>query len=164
MRHVTLSRRKNIKPGHLTALTRRQWHKPWNLSAHSPRRSKPPTDLKGPQMPPQENLNAHPPPSSQGLILNSSIHAGIRAPVMRAKGDVRHDLDCGFSMVKARDIDRLGIAGVIASLKERVRDSLVYVSVDIDVLDPAFAPGEFLLTTPPPSTAFYTLQMTYFLC
>jgi len=60
---------------------------------------------------------------------------------MRAKGDVRNDLRCGFSMIKARDIDRLGIDGVIESLKERVQDSLVYISVDIDVLDPAFAPA-----------------------
>ncbi|KAI9734463.1 MAG: hypothetical protein M1818_006852 [Claussenomyces sp. TS43310] len=77
----------------------------------------------------------------EGLIRNSSIHAGIRAPVMRAKEDVRNDRRCGFSMIKARDLDRVGINGVIAALKERVKDSLVYISVDIDVLDPAFAPA-----------------------
>lgn len=47
-------------------------------------------------------------------------------------------------MVKARDIDRIGVSGVIERLKERVGGSRVYVSVDIDVLDPAFAPGELL--------------------
>lgn len=46
-------------------------------------------------------------------------------------------------MVKARDIDRIGVSGVIEKIKERVAGSRVYISVDIDVLDPAFAPGDF---------------------
>jgi arginase family enzyme len=32
---------------------------------------------------------------------------------------------------------------VIEAIKERVGDNRVYISVDIDVLDPAFAPGKF---------------------
>lgn len=79
----------------------------------------------------------------EGLIRNTSIHAGIRAPVVRKKGDVRNDIRCGFEMVKARDIDRIGVSGIIEKLKSRVGDSKVYISVDIDVLDPAFAPGRF---------------------
>lgn len=78
----------------------------------------------------------------EGLIRNTSIHAGIRAPVLRPKGDLRNDLRCGFETIKARDIDRISVSGVIEKLKGRVAGSKVYVSVDIDVLDPAFAPGE----------------------
>lgn len=59
---------------------------------------------------------------------------------------MRNDVRCGFDTIKARDIDRIGVHGVIARLKERVGDTKVYISVDIDVLDPAFAPGE--LTEP----------------
>jgi agmatinase len=77
----------------------------------------------------------------EGLIRNTSIHAGIRGPVSRPKGDVRNDIRCGFDMIKAREIDRLGTDGIIRRLKERVAGSKVYISVDIDVLDPAFAPG-----------------------
>jgi agmatinase len=77
----------------------------------------------------------------EGLIRNSSIHAGIRAPVVRPKGDVRNDIRCGFEIVRARDIDRLGISGVIDTLKKRVAGSKIYISVDIDVLDPAYAPA-----------------------
>ncbi|KAK3202702.1 hypothetical protein GRF29_154g479061 [Pseudopithomyces chartarum] len=77
----------------------------------------------------------------EGLIRNTSIHAGIRAPMVRPKGDMRNDIRCGFQMIKARDIDRIGINGVIDRLKERVAGSRVYISVDIDVLDPAYAPG-----------------------
>lgn len=78
----------------------------------------------------------------EGLILNSSIHAGIRAPVMRPKDkDIKHDRKCGFTIVTARDLDRLGVAGVVERIRDRVGDSKVYVSVDIDVLDPAYAPA-----------------------
>jgi len=56
---------------------------------------------------------------------------------------MRNDKRCGFEIVTARDIDRIGTEGVIKKLKERVKGSRVYISVDIDVLDPAFAPGEF---------------------
>ncbi len=41
----------------------------------------------------------------------------------------------------AREADDLGIRGVIERIRARVEDRPVYVSVDIDVLDPAFAPG-----------------------
>ena len=78
----------------------------------------------------------------EGLIQNTSIHAGIRAPLIRPKADLRNDLRCGFEIIRARDIDRVGVHGIIDQLKARVGDSMVYVSVDIDVLDPAYAPGK----------------------
>ncbi|CAN9241977.1 unnamed protein product [Alternaria alternata] len=77
----------------------------------------------------------------EGLIRNTSTHAGIRAPMGRPKGDLRNDIRCGFEIVKAREIDQFGVAGVIARLKSRVAGTKVYISVDIDVLDPAFAPA-----------------------
>ncbi|KAF7538930.1 hypothetical protein G7054_g2535 [Neopestalotiopsis clavispora] len=77
----------------------------------------------------------------EGLITNNSLHAGIRAPLARRKGDMRNDMRCGFQTITARDLDLWGAAGVISRIKERVGDAKVYVSVDIDVLDPAFAPA-----------------------
>lgn len=77
----------------------------------------------------------------EGLIRNTSIHAGIRAPVMRPRGDLRNDLRCGFDLVTARAIDKVGTGGVVSRIRERVGSSNVYVSVDIDVLDPAHAPA-----------------------
>jgi len=38
-------------------------------------------------------------------------------------------------------MDDLGARGVVERIRARVGDRPVYVSVDIDVLDPAFAPG-----------------------
>lgn len=77
----------------------------------------------------------------EGLLLNSSIHAGIRAPTANRKYDLKNDKACGFEIVRARDLDRLGTQGLIDKLKERLQGTKVYISVDIDVLDPAFAPA-----------------------
>ena len=41
----------------------------------------------------------------------------------------------------ATELEHLGSLGVIERIAARVGDRPVYVSVDIDVLDPAFAPG-----------------------
>lgn len=77
----------------------------------------------------------------EGLIHNSSIHVGIRAPVLRPQGDIRNDIRCGFEIVTARDLDRLGVDGIVQKIKSRVGDTRVYITVDIDVLDPAYAPA-----------------------
>ncbi|KAL1857464.1 hypothetical protein Daus18300_010328 [Diaporthe australafricana] len=77
----------------------------------------------------------------EGLIRNTSVHAGIRAPVIRPKGDLRNDARCGFDIITARAIDKVGADGVVAQIKDRVGGSNVYISVDIDVLDPAYAPA-----------------------
>jgi agmatinase len=67
--------------------------------------------------------------------------------MVRPKDDLRNDIRCGFEIVKARDIDRYGVSGVIERLKSRVAGTIVYISVDIDVLDPAFAPGKQMIRT-----------------
>ncbi|EMR65834.1 hypothetical protein MGN70_008461 [Eutypa lata] len=78
----------------------------------------------------------------EGLISNdSSIHAGIRAPLGTQRKDLDNDVHCGFDIITARDIDELGTKGVIKKLKDRVGDGKVYITVDIDVLDPAYAPA-----------------------
>lgn len=77
----------------------------------------------------------------EGLILNSSIHAGIRAPAVNKKYDWRNDKRCGFEIVTARDIDKIGVQGIVEKIKNRVGETNTYISVDIDVLDPAYAPA-----------------------
>lgn len=69
------------------------------------------------------------------------MHAGIRAPVSNQKYDLRNDKACGFNILRARDLDKIGTQGFIEKLKDRVAGSKVYISVDIDVLDPAYAPA-----------------------
>ncbi|KAI0860098.1 arginase [Xylaria cubensis] len=76
----------------------------------------------------------------EGLIRNTSIHAGIRGQLASAKGDIRNDERCGFAYLTARDLDRFGVSGIVSRIRDRVTGP-VYISVDIDVLDPAFAPA-----------------------
>jgi len=39
------------------------------------------------------------------------------------------------------DEERIGVSGVAAAIRDRVAGQPVYLSIDIDVLDPAHAPG-----------------------
>lgn len=79
--------------------------------------------------------------SEEGLIdRDGSMHVGIRGPLYSAR-DLDQDADLGFSIFSSIEFDDLGVHGAIEKIAERVGDRPVYVSVDIDVLDPAHAPG-----------------------
>lgn len=79
--------------------------------------------------------------SEEGLIdLTASCHVGIRGPLYSAE-DLRDDERLGFSVISAVEIEEEGVARAIERLLARVGDRPVYVSIDIDVLDPAHAPG-----------------------
>jgi agmatinase len=68
------------------------------------------------------------------------LHVGIRGPLYEAE-DLERDTRVGFRVVPAADVEHLGTPGIISAIAARVGNRPVYVSVDIDVLDPAFAPG-----------------------
>lgn len=79
--------------------------------------------------------------SEEGLIdQTGSMHVGIRGPLY-SRQDLTDDQVLGFQVVGAHDLDDLGWRGVVDRIKARVGDRPTYVSIDIDVLDPAFAPG-----------------------
>jgi agmatinase len=79
--------------------------------------------------------------SEEGLIVKgNSAHVGIRGSLYD-RADLLDDEQLGFTVVHCRDIDRIGITGVIDAVRSRVGAHPVYVSIDIDVLDPAFAPA-----------------------
>ena len=69
-----------------------------------------------------------------------SMHVGIRGPLYSAK-DLSEDGILGFQVVRSDDYQLDGLAGVVERVRTRLADGPVYVSVDIDVLDPAHAPG-----------------------
>ncbi len=79
--------------------------------------------------------------SEEGLLdQRGCMHVGIRGPLYGAS-DLVEDAELGFQIVSSPEMDDLGVTGVLERIRERVGDRPVYVSVDIDVLDPAFAPG-----------------------
>lgn len=79
--------------------------------------------------------------SEEGLIdLTSCLHVGIRGPLY-AETDLSDDKRLGFEVVTSVDMDNFGVPGIIEQIRRRVGSKPVYVSIDVDVLDPAFAPG-----------------------
>ena len=79
--------------------------------------------------------------AEEGLFLDdASLHVGIRGPVY-ARSDLEEDAELGFRIVPAMDLERAGVDGVVDRIRERVGDAPLYISIDIDVLDPAHAPG-----------------------
>jgi agmatinase len=79
--------------------------------------------------------------AEEGLFSEEhSMHVGIRGPLY-APSDLEEDAELGFAAVSAMEIEHIGIDGVVAAIRERVQDQPLYVSIDIDVLDPAHAPG-----------------------
>lgn len=77
----------------------------------------------------------------KGYLAEDNFHVGLRAPFISTEYDKKHDSECGFHIITARDLDTFGFDGIISKIKEVTKDSPVYISVDIDVLDPANAPG-----------------------
>jgi agmatinase len=79
--------------------------------------------------------------SEEGLVDRSGcLHVGTRGPLYAAQ-DLVDDRELGFHVVPSVEIDDLGARGVAERIRDRVGARPVYLSIDIDVLDPAFAPG-----------------------
>lgn len=79
--------------------------------------------------------------SEEGLIdMERSLHMGIRGPLY-GKQDLEADELLGFQVIRSDDFQFDGLASIVERMRKRLDGGPVYVSVDIDVLDPAHAPG-----------------------
>ncbi|KAG6910637.1 hypothetical protein DXG01_009146 [Tephrocybe rancida] len=91
--------------------------------------------------------------SQEGLIRNGSsiasvlrfifvpsVHGAIRT-TLSSIDDYYNDDASGFQRIEAREIDTIGTEGIIKKIRETVGDRPVYLSIDIDSIDPAFAPA-----------------------
>ena len=74
------------------------------------------------------------------LLQDHATHVGIRGPIFAAE-DLVADDRFGFGVVSAMDLETIGVQGSVGRIRERVADAPIYVSVDIDVIDPGLAPG-----------------------
>jgi agmatinase len=76
----------------------------------------------------------------EGLVQpQRMIQIGIRSPVSREVHD--WTVGRGVTILPALDVHEMGPAAVAARIRDTVGAMPVYLSFDIDVLDPAFAPG-----------------------
>jgi len=71
---------------------------------------------------------------------HASMHVGIRGPLY-SRDDLDNDEELGFKVVHCDEFQKEGLDHVASRIKERVGDNPMYLSIDIDVLDPAHAPG-----------------------
>ncbi|MET0704003.1 MAG: agmatinase, partial [Mycobacterium sp.] len=79
--------------------------------------------------------------SEEGLIdVERSLHMGIRGPLY-GKQDLEDSEVLGFQVIRSDDYEFDGVASIVERMRTRLDGGPVYVSVDIDVLDPAHAPG-----------------------
>jgi agmatinase len=79
--------------------------------------------------------------AEEGLFARErSMHVGIRGSKYGPE-DLREDAGFGFEVLGTREVDRIGVDGYVERIRDRVGGAPLYVSLDIDVLDPAYAPA-----------------------
>lgn len=79
--------------------------------------------------------------AKEGLIApETSIQVGIRGPLY-SEDDLERPGRLGLKCIRMSTVREKGIGWVIDQIKERVGSNMAYLSFDIDVVDPAFAPG-----------------------
>jgi agmatinase len=97
--------------------------------------------------------------AEEGLIEPAaSVQAGMRGALYSA-GDLAASTDLGFELIQSEELRALGPEGYAARVRERVGDRPIFLSFDIDFLDPAFAPG----TGTPEIAGFSTAEAVAFL-
>ncbi len=91
----------------------------------------------------------------EGLVDTAhSIQVGLHGSTYD-DNDWAQSRTLGFATLTLRESLAMGIPATIERIRERVGDAPVYLSLDIDVLDPAFAPG----TGTPEVGGYTTIQM-----
>ena len=74
------------------------------------------------------------------FLEGASMHVGIRGPLY-SRDDLKKDKELGFKVIHCDEFQSEGIDHVVKRIRDRVGDNPMYLSIDIDVLDPAHAPG-----------------------
>ena len=77
----------------------------------------------------------------EGLLnTNAWIQIGIRGPGTHPQ-EINEAKELGAEVLEIDECFEIGIPAVIRRIHERIGNRQVYVSLDIDAVDPAFAPG-----------------------
>lgn len=74
------------------------------------------------------------------LLVNHSIQVGMRGSIYQ-KDSITAAESLGFEVVTSTRAYEMGIDKLVHRIRERVGDSNVFVTFDIDFVDPAYAPG-----------------------
>jgi agmatinase len=77
----------------------------------------------------------------EGLLdARASVQAGMRGSLY-GPGDIRASEELGFTVIQSEELRALGPDAYARLVKAKVGERPVFLSFDIDFLDPAFAPG-----------------------
>lgn len=77
---------------------------------------------------------------AEGLLTPESvIQVGLRGPQV-SQEEMQYTLGLGFEIIKADDV-KWDLYSAIGQIRKVARSGPIYVSVDLSVLDPAYAPG-----------------------
>ena len=71
---------------------------------------------------------------------DSSMHVGIRGPLY-SRDDLKNDAEFGFKIIHCDEFQTEGIDKIVKRIRDRVKNNPLYLSIDVDVLDPSQAPG-----------------------
>lgn len=94
------------------------------------------------------------------ILPNSSVHAGLRS---RLSGDdyedYQEDTAQGWFRIESDEIDDIGVKGVVDKILQNLsKDVPIYLSVDIDVIDPGICPVSSILDPDTSSCAITYIQ------
>jgi agmatinase len=86
---------------------------------------------------------------NHGAPFRNAVLAGVLDPTrtvqigLRGSSEYLYEFatDSGMTCIHAEEVAAIGVSAVVARAREVVGDGPVYLSFDIDALDPAFAPG-----------------------
>jgi guanidinopropionase len=81
--------------------------------------------------------------------MRNAVEAGLVDPLRSVQVGIRgtaellwqFSYDCGMRVIHIEEFYELGWRKVLSEIRSRAGDGPVYISFDIDCLDPAFAPG-----------------------
>ncbi|MHA1244156.1 MAG: agmatinase [Candidatus Heimdallarchaeota archaeon] len=74
------------------------------------------------------------------LLVDKSIQVGLRGSTY-SEDHLDIPKDMGFDVITMEDIQKIGIKKTIQQIVNRVGQAKVFLTFDVDVVDPAFAPG-----------------------
>jgi agmatinase len=74
------------------------------------------------------------------LLADCSIQVGMRGSVYK-KDAYNDSIDLGFKVITMSVVREMGMQSLMETIRRRVGSNKVFVTFDIDVVDPAYAPG-----------------------
>lgn len=90
-----------------------------------------------------------------GSFVGRAVRDGVIDPAASIQVGIRTHApeDCGIAMIYGHEVEEFSPAEIAGVIADRVDDRKVYVTFDIDCLDPAFAPGTGTPVAGGPSSA-----------